>query len=128
MGHRPRPAVPSPNCHGRDADVFARLVEFVRRLNGPRLPGPMRSGRLVACGRCGSEFVHPVAWHEHGDEHWWIRLRCGQCVFVRELEVSDDEAARFDRELDRGVASIAATVARIERDGPEGLMAALRSR
>lgn len=88
----------------------------------------MRPGRLVACGHCGSEFVNPVAWHPLDDEHWWIRVRCGQCGSVRELEVSDDEAARFDRELDRGVAHIAATVARIERDGPEGLMAALRNR
>ena len=128
MDRRSRSAVPSPNCHGRDADVFARFVEFVRRLNGPRLPIPTRVGRLVECGRCGSEFVNPVAWHERGDEHWWIRLRCGQCGFVRELDVSDDEAARFERELDRGLAHIAATVARIEREGPEGLLAALRSR
>jgi hypothetical protein len=45
---------------------------------------------------------------------------------VREVELSDDEAARFDRELDRGVADVARTLARIERDGPEALVAALR--
>jgi hypothetical protein len=47
---------------------------------------------------------------------------------VREVELSDAEAKRFERELERGVADVAAAVARIERDGGDGLMAALRSR
>jgi hypothetical protein len=35
---------------------------------------------------------------------------------VREVEVSDEEARRFDRELDQGLGRIAATVARLERE------------
>jgi hypothetical protein len=57
---------------------------------------------------------------------WWIRLRCGQCGDVREVEVSDAEARRFERDLELGVADVAAAIACIERDGAEALMAALR--
>ena len=46
---------------------------------------------------------------------WWIRLRCGECAFVRDVEVSNEEAKRYERELDRGVNDIATTVARLER-------------
>jgi len=72
--------------------------------------------------------VTPVDWHEHDESLWWIRLRCGQCGLVREVEVTDVEAARFDQQLDRGVADIAAALARNKRDGGEALMAALRRR
>jgi hypothetical protein len=103
-------------------------VDFLRRLSGPRYRVPAVPARLVDCGRCGSEFVNPVAWHEQDEAHWWIRLRCGQCGDVREVDVSDEEAARFDRELDRGLADIAATIECVNRDGPEALTAALRRR
>lgn len=49
---------------------------------------------------------------------------------MREVEVSNHEARRFDRELDQGLERIAATVARLERDqmiaATEALTAALR--
>ncbi len=72
--------------------------------------------RLGDCERCDSDCVIPVAWHECGEFGWWIRARCGECAFVREVEVSDEEAKRFERELDRGVQVIARTVARLERE------------
>jgi hypothetical protein len=103
-----------------------RLLGFLRRLNGPSGIVPAQPARLIDCGRCGCEFVNPVAWYEQDKTYWWIRLRCGQCGIAREVELSDDEAARLDRELDRGVADVARTLARIERDGPEALVAALR--
>jgi hypothetical protein len=117
--------------------VLVRFVEFLRRLNGPRGRLPAPPGRLVDCGRCGADFVNPVAWHEGGETtvqlgwgvsmtHWWIRLRCGQCGDVREVEVSDAEAKRFEQDLELGVAAIAAGIAGIEREGAEALMAALR--
>jgi hypothetical protein len=56
-----------------------------------------------------------VQWHEDGDEHWWIRLRCGECGFVRDVVVSDGDAQRFERELDRGVKEIAAVLRSLER-------------
>jgi ribosomal protein S27AE len=104
-----------------------RLLDFLRHLNAPRRQRSQPPTRLIDCRRCGSDCVNPVAWHEDGASHWWIRLRCGQCGDVRDVEeVSNEQAARFERELDRGVADIAATVARIEREGADALTAALR--
>jgi len=45
---------------------------------------------------------------------------------VREVEVDNQQAARFERELDLGLAEIAATVAQVEREGADALTAALR--
>jgi hypothetical protein len=87
----------------------SRVLKLLRCLGG--------SGRLVDCERCSCDYVNPVTWEERGETRWWIRLRCGECGYVREVEVSNEEARRFDRELDRGVGDIAATVARLERDG-----------
>lgn len=74
-----------------------------------------QSGRLVDCPSCGWDFVNPVAWDERGETHWWIRLRCGECALVREVEVTNSEAQRFDRDLDRGLAHIAAAADRLDR-------------
>jgi hypothetical protein len=108
----------------------SRLIELLRRIAGPTYPLPPAPGRLVHCERCDSDFVNPVSWHERGETDWWIRLRCGECGAVREVEVSNHEARRFDRELDQGLERIAATVARLERDqmiaATEALTAALR--
>ena len=71
--------------------------------------------RLVVCMSCHADFVNPVSWHEVSETHWWMRLRCGECGFVREVEVTDEEARRFEHELDRGVEQIAAAFARLDR-------------
>jgi hypothetical protein len=108
----------------------SRLTELLRRIAGPKYPLPSTCGGLEHCERCDSDFVNPVSWHERGESYWWIRLRCGECGFVREVEVSNEEAKRFDRELDRGLGRIAATVARLEREqmiaDTDALTAALR--
>jgi hypothetical protein len=94
----------------------SRFIELLQRIAGPKYPLPAATGRLVHCARCDSDFVNPVSWDERGETDWWIRLRCGECGAVREVEVSNDEARRFDRELDVGLEWIAATVARLERE------------
>jgi hypothetical protein len=90
----------------------AKMGGALRRILGPthRL-----DEALVVCRRCGYDFVNPVSWHEQGEAHWWIRLRCGGCELVREVEVSNDEADRYDAELDRGVAKIASKLASLDR-------------
>jgi hypothetical protein len=70
---------------------------------------------LVVCRACGSDFVNPVSWHEQGQAYWWIRLRCGGCGLVREVEVSNDQAERYDAQLDRGMVKIASTLATLDR-------------
>jgi hypothetical protein len=90
----------------------AKLGAALRRILGPR--HGVHAG-LVVCQTCGSDFVNPVLWHEQGQADWWIRLRCGGCGLVREVEVSNDEAERYDAELDRGVAKIASTLATLDR-------------
>ena len=60
--------------------------------------------------------MNPVSWHVQGETHWWIRLRCGECGLVREVEVTNDEAKRLEGDLDRGVQKIAANVARVDRE------------
>jgi len=89
-----------------------KLGDLLRRLFAPTYPARQR---LVVCEGCHADFVNPVSWHELSETHWWIRLRCGECGFVREVEVADDEAQRFDHELDRGVQQIAAAFARLDR-------------
>jgi hypothetical protein len=92
---------------------MSKLLEHLGQLAVPTYP---TQERLVVCERCDSDFVNPAAWHERGETHWWIRLRCGECGVVREVEVSNEEARRFDRDLDRGQVKIAAAVARLDRE------------
>jgi len=94
--------------------MYRQLSRRLSRLRRPaRATGA--NGRLVDCPDCGSDFVTPVAWAERGETHWWIRLRCGECAFTREVEVTNSEARRFDRDLDRGLAQISAAIDRLEQ-------------
>jgi hypothetical protein len=72
-------------------------------------------GGLNECERCLTPVVVPVQWHADDAEHWWIRLRCGACGFVRDVVVTDEVARRFDREVERGMREIAAVLRRLER-------------
>ena len=90
-----------------------KLGDLLRRLAGPMYRSRQR---LVVCERCHADFVNPVSWHELSETHWWIRLRCGECGFVREVEVTNEEAQRFEHELDRGVKQIAAAFVRLDRE------------
>jgi hypothetical protein len=71
---------------------------------------------LHLCNACRADFVNPVDWTPSDDEHWWIRLRCGQCGEGREVVVVDAVAERFDRELDIRMRKIADELARIDRE------------
>ncbi len=93
----------------------ARLLEVLARVAGPRLPVAPAPERLIECARCRSARVVPVEWHERGEMDWWIRLRCGECEFVRDVEATNAQVARFERELDAGLAVIAAALDRAER-------------
>jgi uncharacterized Zn finger protein len=90
----------------------AKLGVALRRILGPTHP---LHEALVDCHECGCDFVNPVSWHAQGEAAWWIRIRCGGCGFVREVEVSNEEAERYDAELNRGTAKIASTLASLDR-------------
>ena len=62
---------------------------------------------LTRCPVCGHDAVHPVWWEVLDDEHWWIALRCGECWTACEQAVTNELAARFDRDLDRARDEIA---------------------
>jgi hypothetical protein len=89
----------------------SRLRSLLRSLVEDPLPA-----RLVVCERCDADFVVPVAWQDRGEACWWVHLRCGECGYLRHTAVSDEQAKRFEREVDRGVKEIAAAVARLERE------------
>lgn len=59
--------------------------------------------------------MNPVNWHDLDESTWWMRLRCGACGFVREVEASNEQANRLDADLDRGLVAIAAVVAGLDR-------------
>lgn len=95
-------------------DAYGMNLSLARIL---RLRAARRAGdrRLVDCVSCGAEFVTPLAWRERGESEWWMRVRCGECGFVRDVEVSHEEAARFDADLDHGIAQIASADAQLDR-------------
>ena len=85
--------------------LFSRLS---RARRGP-------AGGLIVCECCDADFVSPMEWAEHDETYWWMRLRCGQCGWIREAIVSQEIADRYDRALDRTIEPIVSALARIER-------------
>ena len=59
-----------------------------------------RRATLSDCPECGAGFVHPVEWSPNEGRTWWMLLRCGSCGATREATVRDEDAERYDRELD----------------------------
>jgi hypothetical protein len=100
-----------------DGRAMRRTTTKFRGLLG-RLVRPANRvpSRLVVCMDCHADCVNPVSWHELSETHWWMRLRCGECGHVRELEVSNEEARRFERDLDVGMKQIAAALFRLDRE------------
>lgn len=74
---------------------------------------PAQAG-LVDCIQCGSDFVVPTDWEPTLDARWWIALRCGQCGISREVNVTNDEAERFDAALDERMDVITGTLHRLD--------------
>lgn len=63
--------------------------------------GKSRDGMHV-CPKCTSVLVQPVNWHEQGDGHWYVELRCPECECWGTDTYSQSEVDRYDEELDRG--------------------------
>jgi hypothetical protein len=73
-------------------------------------------GPLIVCGACGRRMANPVAWHTIDDSRWWIRLRCGECAWWRDVTVSQEAAERLESDLEPGLRTIASVVARLDRE------------
>lgn len=96
--------------------VWLRVSEVLcgslRRLAGPTYP---HEERLVDSPSCRSDLMNPVSCHDLDESIWWMRLRCGSCGYVREVEASNEQARRLDADPDRGLVAIAAAVAELDR-------------
>ena len=97
--------------------LFRFLFRRSHRPDGEATPRPRAA--LHVCPDCRRDCVVPVDWHTADDDHWWLRLRCGECGGTCELTVTDDEAARFERDLAVGMATIRGVVAALDRESME---------
>jgi hypothetical protein len=97
----------------KQRSMSRKLSRLLRRVRGPVLP---LGDRLIVCAVCGSSVVNPVDWDENGALHWWVRLRCGECAWSREVIITDDEANQLDRDLELGLRDIAGVVERLDRE------------
>jgi hypothetical protein len=67
----------------------------------PRTGGKSADG-MHACPTCSSILVQPVNWHEEGNGHWSVELRCPECEWWGQDNYSQTEVDHYDEELDRG--------------------------
>jgi hypothetical protein len=56
-----------------------------------------------------------VSWEETDSDHWHMLLRCAACETYRDVVVSNDVAKRYEEDLRRGMAEIAAELERSDR-------------
>ena len=75
---------------------------------------------LELCTSCDADSVHPVEWHETDDTHWWMLLRCGECLAEREVTVTDRVAERFDQQLRLAEREIKRAAARLDAERMAG--------
>lgn len=85
-------------------------AELIRR----RRPAP--ASDLHRCQLCDDDSVVPIEAAPLDPGRWEMRLRCGQCGTYRDVIVSDRVAKRYDEELNRGMAEIAAALKREDRE------------
>ena len=72
-----------------------------------RLARPSATG-LHVCPACASDLVHPIAWSEHGPEHWEVTLRCPECDWCTSGVHHQTVVEALDVELDKGTEALMA--------------------
>jgi hypothetical protein len=89
----------------------------------PRLRDLFRSNDvpkgLHHCPRCRTSFMCPIEWETDGDEHWLMRLRCGECGIWRRARATNAEAKELDLVLNAQEGQIRRALARIDREQME---------
>jgi hypothetical protein len=78
-------------------------------------PTPPPGSGLHQCRLCHDDYVVPVWWEEVDDQQWHMLLRCAQCDTYLDVVVNNDVAEAYERDLQRGMAEIAATLDRSDR-------------
>jgi hypothetical protein len=58
------------------------------------------ANRMHCCPNCDSTLVQPIAWHEQGDGHWNVVLRCPECEWWGRNTYSQNEIDCYGEELD----------------------------
>jgi hypothetical protein len=76
-------------------------------------PAPQASADLHVCTVCDSELVYPVDWHESGETHWQVTLRCPNCEWTGTGVYDQEVVERFDDELDRGTEALVRDLKRV---------------
>jgi hypothetical protein len=94
------------------------LFGLLFSIAGLRRPAPSTDldRRLEGCPVCGRDFMSPVDWEPVGSEQWRILLRCGECETWRRVTVTNAVARRYDVELNRRAAVIAAAWERLDHE------------
>ena len=59
--------------------------------------------------------VQPLDWALVGRSHWRVMLRCPNCEWTGTGVFTQETVDRYDRELDRGMRKLAATLQRVSR-------------
>jgi hypothetical protein len=78
------------------------------------MPRPAPGSGLHQCALCRAEAVVPVWWESVDSEQWHMLLRCGACDTYRDVTVGNDLAAAYERDIDRGVSQIRATLDQLD--------------
>jgi hypothetical protein len=71
---------------------------------------------LHECPLCRRDRVSPITIAESGQAHWDVRLRCGECGDVRDLRITNAQAADYDEALNRHTAVMRRELARLESE------------
>jgi hypothetical protein len=104
----------SAGTHLRPLAPWARTGDG-RIVFGP-IESPTPGSGLHQCAMCHAECVVPVWWESVDDERWHMLLRCGACGTFRDVTAADDVAHAYERDIERGMKEIRATLDRIDRD------------
>jgi len=90
-----------------------KTIEVTLFEQAPARPASFSATGLHVCPTCASELVHPIAWGEHGPDHWEVTLRCPECYGCT-TGVHDQAAVEaLDAELDRGTGALVADLRRL---------------
>jgi RNase P subunit RPR2 len=74
----------------------------VPRRTQAKTAGRKTTKGMHVCSACSSILVQPINWHEQGEGHWNVELRCPECEWLGRDSYSQPEVDRYDEELDRG--------------------------